>query len=384
MGRWVAGIGIALIASASPAVAQKAFDVVPRTDHAAYAAIARLDARGYFAGTGGSFTAARDYTRYEFAVAVERLTSAIRARVLSADDPSGLRDDLRDYGTLIQKFQREIKALGPDVDELQGQIDVLRQRVERLEASAQPGPDLSAKLARPRSYGALSALKAQRVQNWMDSASRSGIIKAPFTRSFQPQIRAGAGGVGLSVQVEDPDRLASVQRMPLQDPADVRAYRARLDMPLGGFTLSAFYLREGSFTDRYMLANPYGITGRSVGYGGAVSGALLDNVNFLLESASIRSLDDDAARAAVSFRAGLNYEMGRGLRLGAAFEQMRQFGAPGLTTDLATYTLFVERSWGRNTTFSVIYRYFNPNSGNTGAGVREGDASTLLQTSVRF
>ena len=388
MRAWLVGIGIA--AALAPAAGAGAdartspFAPVPRSRSAytaIYTAITRLEERGYF-GSTGNYSGEREFTRYEFAVAVERLSTTLRSRVLSAADPTGLRQDLWDYSRLLNEFQKEIAGLGPDVSELKRQLQILEQRIDRLEAAPSPGPDLSGKLAQPKSYGVRSAFRSQQVQTLLDSVP-AAVLPNPLTRSFTPQARASAGDFALSFRVDEASRLDTVADLPLEDPADSRSFRARLDLPLGGFTLSAFYLRDGTFTDRYRLVNPYGLSGRTEGVGGGVTGALIDNVNFLVDAASIRSLDDDLARA-LSFRAGLNYEISRGMRLGAAFERTRQFGMPGITTDLATYTLFLERNWGKNTTFSLIYRYFNPLNAAGAGAARDGDSSALIQTSVKF
>ncbi len=375
--RWVAGVLLVVSVASSPCLAatrQSAFSPVPTTD-AAYTWVRRLEARGYFTGAeSGAFSVpGRVFTRYEFAVAVEQLSQAIQTRVFAASERGMLPEDLRDYRRLVKTFSAEIEGLGPDVDTLLRQVEAMDQRLERLGSSP---------TTRTASYGLMPRLRSARSER-SSAPADAPVLSGMSANDFRPGFTSHAGPLNLSLQVRRPDALDSAD-LPLDNPSDANSYRARLNLPFGGYTISAFYNREGNYGDRYLLANPWGFPGRTVNVGGGFSADVRDNLKVLLESASVRSLDDELARA-LSFRAGLNYEIGRGLQLGASFEKIRQISMPGLITDLNAYTLYLEGRWGRSASLSLIYRYFSPLGGTSpGSLPRSSDQSAVVQTTIRF
>jgi hypothetical protein len=160
---WLGAAGVAAsFAVARPASAAEMFADVP-TDHWAYQAVNNLQERGIVIGyPDGTFGGKRAMTRYEFAVAVDRLIDWVNRSIsdaiagipkppevtqnppgLSEDDVNRLidekirnlptKDDLDTIRRLTEEFRDELAALGTNVEGLRHDLDALKARVGAIE-----------------------------------------------------------------------------------------------------------------------------------------------------------------------------------------------------------------------------------------------------------
>ena len=147
---------VASAAMSRPASAQEMFADVP-TDHWAYQAVNNLQERGIVIGyPDGTFGGKRAMTRYEFAVATDRLMEWVRRSITENPDPQvapgggvsearvnellnqrlqGLptREDLETVRRLVDEFRTELESLGANVNALRADLDALRARVGAIE-----------------------------------------------------------------------------------------------------------------------------------------------------------------------------------------------------------------------------------------------------------
>jgi hypothetical protein len=167
---WLGAAGVvAGMVISRPSSAAEMFADVP-TDHWAYQAVNNLQERGIVIGyPDGTFGGKRAMTRYEFAVAIDRLVDWVNksmagvgngngltedqvrqmiddrlANVATKDDLANLatKDDLRNLPTkedletiqrLVSEFKDELSALGTNVDTLRRDLDSLKARVGAIE-----------------------------------------------------------------------------------------------------------------------------------------------------------------------------------------------------------------------------------------------------------
>lgn len=351
--------------------------------HWAYRAVTRLEQRGYFTGSPeGTFDGRRELTRYEFAVAVERMYRGLSSRVLAASEPGQLPQEIRDFRLLLAEFGEDLTALGTDVRDMRRQVQILDQRVARLAALQAPGPLVSAadSGARPRSFtDPLAGLMAG-----------SGALRSPLVPAIgslpDPSATAGArlGPAALQVQVGAPAGLTATDRLPFHDPSLLYNFRAQLSLPLGAYRLSAFYSRLGMMEDRFRWWNPYLSLGGAEGVGGAFTGSLGDRLAFQFETSTLRPADDELTQL-LYFRGGFKYALGHGFSVGLDYERMRQLGMPG-GMDFTAYTMGIGRTLGRNARLEILLRHLIPDSG-AGQATTSADlsnSSAITQFSIRF
>lgn len=148
---------VAGVAMQRPASAQEMFADVP-VDHWAYQAVNNLQERGIVIGyPDGTFGGKRAMTRYEFAVATDRLMEWVRRTIMENLDtdvpvPGGgvsearvrelidervrnlpTREDLETVRRLVEEFRGELSALGTNIDTIRRDLDGLRARVGAIE-----------------------------------------------------------------------------------------------------------------------------------------------------------------------------------------------------------------------------------------------------------
>jgi len=144
---------VAGVAVQRPASAAEMFADVP-TDHWAYQAVNNLQERGIVIGyPDGTFGGKRAMTRYEFAVATDRLMEWVRRSIQENSNPpaAGLtedqvrqmiedrvknlptREDLETVRRLTEEFRDELQALGSRVDQMQRDLTDLKARVGAIE-----------------------------------------------------------------------------------------------------------------------------------------------------------------------------------------------------------------------------------------------------------
>jgi hypothetical protein len=160
---WLGAAGVAAsFAVARPASAAEMFADVP-TDHWAYQAVNNLQERGIVIGyPDGTFGGKRAMTRYEFAVAVDRLIDWVNRSISDAiagikipeptnPPPPGLseedvnrmidekirnlptKEDIDAIRRLTEEFRDELSALGTNVEGLRHDLDALKARVGAIE-----------------------------------------------------------------------------------------------------------------------------------------------------------------------------------------------------------------------------------------------------------
>jgi hypothetical protein len=379
--RLAQGTTLALLLFASGAAAEgRPFDK-PLLTSPVYGAVRTLERAGYFTGfPEGTFITPR--TRYEFAVAVERLYRSIQPRVLSAVAPGTLPEDLRVLRRLLDEFAEDVGDLGHDVKEIQRQVDAMRDRVDRLpvevipeEAPRAPGGGKVEKRPAPviaapdggRGFGfrpAFSRLEA--------SLSPAGpdLFRPASAFAIKPGLAASLGPAILGLEIQPPDPLSYDARTPLQDPTAGMRFRAQLGMPVGSYLVSAFYTRDGGPLDRYAINSPLlAGFGPSETVGAQFSGTLFNpRLGFMLQGGSVSSLHDDLGRV-LSLAGGFSYDLGSGFNVDLGYRMIRQLGLSGMAD--AGLVMGLGRRLGRNTRFDAIYR--------------GGDnASTVTQITVKF
>jgi len=172
MRKWALLAGaVAVMAFGRPALAQGPFADVP-TDHWAYDAVNELAQRGIVNGYPDStFGGKRALTRYEFAVAIQRMLQDVQRRIDEAiqkhladanhgtPPPPGQPQDLTGYATkaeadklrqdldqlrrLVTEFQDTLAALGTDVDQIKRDLAALTARVAALEDTVRKMPKIT-------------------------------------------------------------------------------------------------------------------------------------------------------------------------------------------------------------------------------------------------
>src|SRR5690242_4620957 len=163
---------VAAMAVARPALAQGPFADVP-TDHWAYDAVNELAKQGIMNGYPDStFGGKRALTRYEFAMAIQRMLQEVQRRIDAAvagrpmpppatggitqeqldqalqgyakkEDVDRLRSDVDQLRRLATEFQDTLAALGTDVDQLKRDMAALRDRLTALENEVHRMPKIT-------------------------------------------------------------------------------------------------------------------------------------------------------------------------------------------------------------------------------------------------
>lgn len=392
MRRWIVGAAL-LIGLLAPSGARAANQANPFEKlvvlHPAYQAVRKLEAHEYFTGAPeGTFEGKRELTRYEFALAVERIYRSLQPRILGAADAKGLREDLAIFRELLKEFEPEIAALGLDVAEIQRQTDAMGERLARLDKSARGASEpevgissngvLSAALSRRRYLGVRGALRKPYLEDVLGPSARLDLTRTPI----HPGPSAAAARLGntqLSFTLQRPNSLHTLDRLPLEDPADGLSYGSELSTAFGKYLLSAFYTRESGLSDPFSLWNPYMPATGLQAVGGSFSGPISDSLGFQLETATFSSLGDDPSRM-MYFRGGVQYQFNGRLRLLLGYEWLRGIGARDGIGGSA-YVVGLRQALGQNAGLDFLYRRYNSGAG---VGGDIGDSSAITQISVRF
>src|SRR5947209_15597237 len=119
---------MAILAFARPALAQGPFADVP-TDHWAYDAVNELASRGIVNGyPDGTFGGKRALTRYEFAVAIQRMLQDVQHRIDAIPKgPGGTAGLSRDeINSIIDERLKNVPTR-EEVDRLRSDVDQLRR-----------------------------------------------------------------------------------------------------------------------------------------------------------------------------------------------------------------------------------------------------------------
>ena len=150
---WTAALAGGLLAAgmaiaAPSASAQAAPFLDTPTNHWAYEAVQNLAKKGIIIGyPDGTYGGKRPMTRYEFAVAIDRLLRTL-ADMNSANPPAGTpapatltQDELNQVQALIDKFRPELDTIQTNLKDAQDNIDALRADVLDAKALANKAQD---------------------------------------------------------------------------------------------------------------------------------------------------------------------------------------------------------------------------------------------------
>lgn len=390
MRTWIGiGIGLALFAAAPRAEAAqgRAFDKV-RTGSWAYAAIRRVESQGFYTGSpAGVFSGERQLTRYEFAVATERLFRWLQNRALAAGEAGALPEQLRDLRRLFDEFGEDLAELGPDVAEMRRQLDQMQQRVDRLgrtpEGALAAAPQRELFQQTRRLPPLARTLRLAREGDPLGLSQRPAHLRPLAGSSLSTGLATSLGPAFLRLQMQGPDPLLTPGRAPFTAASAMMDYRARLGVELGSLSFSAFYDRQGGFGDPFALSDNSLRLGAASGLGGGLVGSLWsDRLNFELEGASLRALEDDLSRMAY-LRSSLRVSLTPRLSVNVGAQFTRMFG-PGVALDAMTYTMGLQRSFGRNASLSFIFNTSVPGRGFGDAGGSIDSSSAITQVSVKF
>jgi hypothetical protein len=390
MRRWITGaaivLGLGLALPARAATQANPFEKLVVL-HPAYQSVRQLETRGYPSGAPeATFSGRRELTRYEFALAVERIYRSLQPRILGAAEPGTLREDLSAFQQLLKEFEPELSAIGQDLQELKRQVESMSERLARLEGEARRAASparglgsedvLAAALSRSRYRGLRENLRAPYRE---DILGRADLTRSPVgTR--RPTFLATSGPFSAGFQIQRPDTLTTLDRLPLEDPSAGMSYAAQFSAAFGSYLLTAFYNREGGLADRFGLWNPYFPTGGGIeAFGGSLTGELSDRLALQLETATLSSLSDDPTRM-LYVRGGINYTHKR-LAILLGYELLKRGGLDGAGG--SAYFLGIGHSIG-SVQLDVLLRHYNQSRGGGSLGGDPGSSSAITQISVRF
>lgn len=398
MRRWVLGValgGSVFFASSGAAAMspERAFERPPLTDPA-YSVIRGLEQRGYSTGFAlGSFTGGKRFTRYEFAVTVQRLFRSLRDRISVAVTTSDGRyfQDLDRFRDLYFWFRGDLEPLGVDRQEMDVELERLTAHLTRLRANERakestfdtpPAPGVTSPLLAPQ-----PGVPAPR------RASPAGSLASRSLLTDPRGVRSGAhiGGAIGRANLEIGTRPADPLKTPLSSPTQIQSslaptdYQAMLSVPIGKYVLHGFYQRAEENPDQFRFFNPYGMFGPNEGIGAGISGPLLVSwLGFQLESGSQNTQRSDAARSSY-FRGSLRLYFSRNTNLRFGYERARDTRLLGLNLDSDTLLMGIGHDvnpWAR---FELLSRFSRRNQATEGGGGRPfDDTSYFGQFTIRF
>ncbi|MBI3910503.1 MAG: S-layer homology domain-containing protein [Armatimonadetes bacterium] len=378
---WLAAAGPGAVRAAA-----EPFDPVP-AGHWSYAAVQQLAAAGYFTGYPEStFEGERALTRYDFAVAVDRLLHEAERQVMAlvsspGDTPprSGaeLRRDLAAIQRLAGEYAAELGMTGMDLAQVHQHTRALLERLDRFarlpaaaaeHASSPAGSPVSERGIAPW-QGGLPGLRglAPNLQARIQSVAEPGLSDLP------------AGDSLLTAEVLAPDPLHLGATRPLLEPADARlALMARLNVPLSRrLGISGYYRRVGegylppdSGLSFHALTALRGLEG----FGGALFAPITDRLAVNLEGAIYHDPDRKSIGSARYFRGGVNVALSDRLFLDLAYERLISAGGGQEGTD-NVYQIGVQRLLGRNVSFGLLYQIHQSRHGRD--GLSNGPTSLL-------
>lgn len=401
MRRWGGRLILAtlvLAASSAWAAQGKPFAKVERT-HRSYIAMAHLEKAGYYTGAPKETFAAnnpakKQFTRYEFAVATERVYRSLQTRALSAVDPGAMREDLRVYLELLDEFAVEIADLGPDVEamrkELKGQDDRLLRQQRSLEANpiARPySPTSNASTSGlSRSQNSVGLRGALQDTFAFDSLPKAPPLRPNAMASGMPRLQPGGiaanlGPVNLSADIRPNTDLDTPEVQLFTDSSDGFDSLLQANLTLGNSLVSAFYSRSNTRFDRYGLFSPQTMMGPTDSIGGGISGLIGSRVGYNLQGVQYRDRVEGTGKAS-SFSGGLSYQWGSyDFALGYEQTRLRMFGGAG---SYSAYTAGVGRNIGSRARFDLKFRLSGPLNGEGGARGDAGSSSAITSFTVRF
>lgn len=372
-GRAIAILGLALLPLR---VAADPFARVPPGEWP-YRATQGLAAAGYFTGyPAETFRGGQSLTRYDFAVALQRMAEQVDARVsrlaAAMDDspaegdaagptpslnPASVARELGDLRGLAEEFAPECATLGVDAGALQRRLDGLAERVARLTAPpAVAAPEPAAGNVQPGVIPARPATAPARSGRRFGLAARvpdlvrGGGLALPG---------APVGPFQLSVQSAPAAALFPVSPLArLADGGAGRALDARLSLPVGRYLVSAFYRRSGAAPSG---AAAWSTESRALqgwqSYGGGLTAPLGRRASLALEAGGLlRGAEGDGARGGTFVRSGLSWALGRQLTLGFGYERLHLDSSLPAAGVVEQYNAGVGHSFGPNANLQLFYQ----------------------------
>jgi uncharacterized membrane protein len=178
----------------SPASAQAAPFLDTPTNHWAYEAVQNLAKKGIVIGyPDGTYGGKRPMTRYEFAVAIDRMLRTL-ADMNSQNPPPGTpapstlnQDELNQIQALIDKFRPELDTIQSNLRTAQDNIDALRADVLDAKALAQKAQDTA-----NNSYGVGADRKFQ-ISGYIQARYQAASAGQGALARFPQGVPGGAG-----------------------------------------------------------------------------------------------------------------------------------------------------------------------------------------------
>jgi hypothetical protein len=383
---------LVLAASSAWAAQGRPFAKV-ESKHWAYESIVRLEKAGYYTGAPKeTFTSAKLFTRYEFAVATERIYRSLQTRALSAVDPGAMREDIRNYLKLLDEFAAEIADLGPDVQamrkELQAQDDRLFRQQQSLAANpivrsslptSSPSRSASINITR-NSLGLRGALQDTLM---LDSLPQAPPLRAKSSASGMPSIQPGAatgniGSFNFAAEIRPNTDLETPDDPHFTDTSDRFNSLFKASAPLLDRSLvSAFYSRSSSRFDRFGLVSPQAVMGPTDSFGAGISGLIGSRVGYNFQGVKFLDRGDGMDKGS-TFSGDLSYQWRRyDFAIGYEATRLRMLGGAGA---YSAYTAGFGRSIGSNARFDLKLRF----NGLGGDGGRGDGSSAITSFTVRF
>jgi len=196
---WTAALAGGLVALgaatvATPARAQAAPFLDTPTNHWAYEAVQNLAKKGIIIGyPDGTYGGRRPMTRYEFAVAIDRLLRTLNDMNSQAPPPGTpapqtlTQDELNQIQALIDKFRPELDTIQTNLKQAQDDIDALRADVLDAKALAN-----KAQATADNSYGVGADRKFQ-ISGYIQARYQAASAGQGALNRF-PQGNAGGAG----------------------------------------------------------------------------------------------------------------------------------------------------------------------------------------------
>lgn len=363
-----------LIGLALPARAQMpsgAFADVP-TSHWSYGIVHRLEGGGYFSGyPAGTFRGQQKVSRYDFAVALERMAAEATKRVSQVVDGSArpatapthaaVAAEVADLRRLAEEYSGDFGMLGIDLEAVQRQLQTLTERLARVKPTGTPAtppdrlPDGGFSEQNP-----LAGLRGPRPRILGDLGN------SPFSSDAATSRLPLVGGLGLTLGTKKPDPLNGAPDLRLEDPAAQLALEAQLQLLLGDARLAGYYKRFGAnYTPMELRALlNHGLDPRGLeGYGGALVAPINRRLLLSLEGAQY---DEDAGLpGSVRYlRGGLSLALTERLTLDLGYEQLR-YAMEGQRSDVEEYyNIGLGRRLSPSASFRFIYLIPNLRGGD--------------------
>jgi hypothetical protein len=374
-----------------------------------YAAVRELVGAGYFTGyPAATFSGERPLTRFDFAVALQRMAGQVERRLGLApagtsDGPSpaagrkGAPREIELLRRLAAEFGEEYASLGQDPQALAARLSNLAERLSHQDQETRPAASAG---GRASSLGESALAGPARLFHHHSPLSRPdpaaalpllpGRIGAllPGTGTETP---AGSRPLAMSVDVRRPDRLNTLAgRTPLAAPEAESALDARLNLPLGRVLVSGFYKRVGEQfrgADAWMPHGYRGLQGMQ-GFGGAFSAPVGSFLSLDLEGGALREAGNELRSGVTFVRSGLRVALGRQVTLGLGYERL-QFDDAAMTTDVAEqYNVGLGHAVSRNARLELLYQFSNLRRNLAGdSGLPFSDTrsySAVTQFRIRF